>query len=120
LSSRCACTRFGRTGRRAKQRISPSELPTAARSGISQRPARNSWASTLLEHPQNGWIIGVYVVPNYRRRGIARALTDAALSWLRRTECVNAKLHASPYGRGIYEALGFTLSNEMKLPLRPD
>ena len=80
----------------------------------------DSWASTLLEHPQNGWIIGVYVVPAYRRRGIARGLTDAALAWLRRTECVEAKLHASPYGRGIYESLGFTLTNEMKLPLRPD
>jgi GNAT superfamily N-acetyltransferase len=80
----------------------------------------DSWASTLLVHPQNGWIIGVYVMPEYRRRGVARALTDAALSWLRGTECVEAKLHASPYGRGIYEALGFTLTNEMKLPLRPD
>lgn len=80
----------------------------------------DSWASTLLEHPQNGWIIGVYVMPEYRRRGVARALTDAALNWLRRTECVEAKLHASPYGRGIYESLGFTLTNEMKLPLRAD
>jgi GNAT superfamily N-acetyltransferase len=80
----------------------------------------DSWASTLLEHPQNGWIIGVYVVPEYRRRGIARALTEAALSWLRSTECVEAKLHASPYGRGIYDSLGFALTNEMKLSLRPD
>lgn len=80
----------------------------------------DSWASALLEHPQNGWIIGVYVVPEYRRRGIAQALTEAALTWLRSTECVEAKLHASPYGRGIYEALGFTLTNEMKLPLRTD
>ena len=80
----------------------------------------DSWATALLEHPQNGWIIGVYVAPEYRRRGIARALTDAALSWLRSTECVDAKLHASPYGRGIYESLGFALTNEMKLSLRQD
>jgi GNAT superfamily N-acetyltransferase len=80
----------------------------------------DSWAVTLLEHPQNGWIIGVYVVPEYRRRGIARALTDAALTWLRGTECVEARLHASPYGRGIYESLGFELTNEMKLPLQAD
>jgi GNAT superfamily N-acetyltransferase len=80
----------------------------------------DSWASALLEHPQNGWIIGVYVVPACRRRGIARALTDAALNWLRQTACVDAKLHASPYGRAIYESLGFTLTNEMKLSLRSD
>jgi GNAT superfamily N-acetyltransferase len=80
----------------------------------------DSWAVTLLERPQNGWIIGVYVVPEYRRRGIARALTDAALTWLRGTECVEARLHASPYGRGIYESLGFELTNEMKLQLQAD
>jgi len=80
----------------------------------------DSWASTLLEHPQNGWIIGVYVLPEYRRRGVARALTDAALGWLRGTGCFEAKLHASPFGHGIYESLGFTLTNEMKLPLRTD
>jgi GNAT superfamily N-acetyltransferase len=80
----------------------------------------DSWASALVEHPQNGWIIGVFVVPAYRRRGIARALTGAALSWLRNTECLDAKLHASPFGRGIYESLGFSLTNEMKLTLRSD
>jgi GNAT superfamily N-acetyltransferase len=77
----------------------------------------DSWASTLLERPKTGWIIGVYVLPHYRRRGIARALTAAALSWLRGTSCTEVKLHASPYGRGIYESLGFELTNEMKLAL---
>jgi GNAT superfamily N-acetyltransferase len=77
----------------------------------------DSWATTLLERPKTGWIIGVYVLPHHRRRGIARALTDAALSWLRATSCIEAKLHASPYGRGIYESLGFELTNEMKLAL---
>jgi GNAT superfamily N-acetyltransferase len=77
----------------------------------------DSWTSTLLVRPQSGWIIGVYVLPGYRRRGIARELTGAALTWLRATQCSEAKLHASPFGRGIYEAMGFALTNEMKLTL---
>jgi ribosomal protein S18 acetylase RimI-like enzyme len=77
----------------------------------------DSWASTLQVRPRTGWIIGVYVLPEYRRRGIARALTDAALAWLRGTRCDEAKLHASPYGLGIYESIGFELTNEMKLKL---
>jgi len=77
----------------------------------------DSWASTLQTRPRTGWIIGVYVLPAHRRHGIARALTDAALSWLRGAGCAEAKLHASPYGRGIYESIGFTLSNEMTLAL---
>lgn len=77
----------------------------------------DGWASTLLTRPKTGWIIGVYVVPEFRRCGIARALTDAALRWLRGTSCTEVKLHASPFGRGIYESMGFELTNEMRLKL---
>ena len=77
----------------------------------------DSWFTTLLQRPQLGWIIGVYVLPEYRRHGIARALTEAAVSWLRRAGCSEVKLHASPFGRGIYESLGFARTYEMKLKL---
>jgi GNAT superfamily N-acetyltransferase len=77
----------------------------------------DSWGSTLQTRPRTGWIIGIYVLPAHRRLGIARALTNAALGWLRGAGCAEAKLHASPFGRGIYESLGFTLTNEMKLSL---
>jgi GNAT superfamily N-acetyltransferase len=77
----------------------------------------DSWFATLLQRPHLGWIIGVYVLPEYRRRGIARALTEAAVTWLRHAGCNHVKLHASPFGRGIYESMGFALTNEMKLKL---
>ena len=77
----------------------------------------DSWTSTLLARPQTGWIIGVYVLPKFRRRGLARELTGATLAWLRGTQCSEAKLHASPFGRRIYEEMGFALTNEMKLIL---
>jgi GNAT superfamily N-acetyltransferase len=77
----------------------------------------DGWPSTLLRRSANGWIIGVYVRPEFRGRGIARALSSASVEWLRGTGCKKAKLHASPFGRGIYESLGFTSSNEMELTL---
>jgi GNAT superfamily N-acetyltransferase len=77
----------------------------------------DSWQAQLHVRPHIGWIIGVYVVPEYRRRGIARSLTTAAVDWLRASGCRRAKLHASPYGREIYVDLGFTSGNEMELGL---
>jgi GNAT superfamily N-acetyltransferase len=77
----------------------------------------DGWHSKLVRRSANGWIIGVYVRPEFRGRGVARALSSASLEWLRGTGCKKAKLHASPFGRGIYESLGFTNSNEMELTL---
>ena len=77
----------------------------------------DGWHSTLVRRSTIGWIIGVYVRPEFRGRGIARALSSASVEWLRGTGCKKAKLHASPFGRGIYESLGFKDSNEMELPL---
>ncbi len=77
----------------------------------------DGWQAALRHRSSIGWIIGVYVLPEYRSRGVARELTRASVEWLRGTGCKKAKLHASPFGRGIYEALGFTDSNEMELTL---
>jgi ribosomal protein S18 acetylase RimI-like enzyme len=62
-----------------------------------------------------GYIIGVYVRPEFRRRGIARALTVAATEWLLAIGCRVVRLHASEAGRHVYPALGFVPSNEMEL-----
>ena len=64
---------------------------------------------------RRGNILNVYVRPESRRQGIARALMDAALEWVRanRVDCVI--LHASAEGRSLYEQLGFEPTNEMRL-----
>lgn len=64
---------------------------------------------------RNGLIFGVHVDPQYRGRGIATRLTESAVSFLRERKPWAIRLHASPFGRPIYEKLGFTPTNEMQL-----
>jgi ribosomal protein S18 acetylase RimI-like enzyme len=64
---------------------------------------------------KRGYVFGVRVDPAYRRRGIATALTREAIEFLRAVGCVRVRLHASRFGRPIYERLGFVPTNEMEL-----
>ncbi|NCJ06321.1 GNAT family N-acetyltransferase [Synechococcales cyanobacterium C] len=47
----------------------------------------------------DGYIWGVYVVPAYRRQGIASALTQTAADYLISLGCTQAMLNASPSGQ---------------------
>jgi len=62
-----------------------------------------------------GYVFGVRVAPTHRRRGIARRLTEGSIAFLRARGCAKIRLHASPFGRRIYEGLGFRPTNEMEL-----
>ena len=64
-----------------------------------------------------GYIWNVYVEPDYRRRGIATKLTKRAIAYLHSLNCTHAILHASVYGKPVYEKLGFVPKNEMILEL---
>lgn len=66
-----------------------------------------------------GWIMDVCVLPEYRRRGLARKLTEHILGWLRQRGVVMARLSASEQAKqvGLYEKLGFSFTNEMRLRL---
>jgi len=64
-----------------------------------------------------GYIANVYVEERHRRSGAARALTRAAIDWLRSIGCGVVRLQASTQGRPVYESLGFTPSGEMELTL---
>ncbi|HTX34681.1 MAG TPA: GNAT family N-acetyltransferase [Bryobacteraceae bacterium] len=65
-----------------------------------------------------GNILNVYCEPAHRRRGMARALMEVALAWCAANQVGAVILHASPHGRALYESLGFTATNEMRL-IRP-
>jgi ribosomal protein S18 acetylase RimI-like enzyme len=64
---------------------------------------------------RNGYIFGVHVDAPYRGRGIATKLTENAIAFLRSRDPWSIRLHASPFGRPIYEKLGFAATNEMQL-----
>jgi GNAT superfamily N-acetyltransferase len=65
-----------------------------------------------------GNILNVYTEPEHRRRGMARALMQIALDWCAANQVGAVILHSSPEGRALYESLGFTPTNEMRL-IRP-
>jgi len=64
---------------------------------------------------RQAYVLGMYVMPDYRRAGIARQLMEATL------ECATAAgvpvitLHASHVGKALYEQLGFRPTPEMRL-----
>jgi GNAT superfamily N-acetyltransferase len=64
-----------------------------------------------------GNILNVYTRPDYRRRGVARALMQVALDWCRANGIKSVILHASADGRALYENLGFASTNEMRILL---
>jgi GNAT superfamily N-acetyltransferase len=68
--------------------------------------------------PFRAWVQNVYTEPEFRRRGLARLLMERAVAWCRAEGMANISLHASEFGRPLYEALGFLPTNEMRLRLR--
>jgi ribosomal protein S18 acetylase RimI-like enzyme len=60
-----------------------------------------------------GYLLNVFVDPEFRRRGLAHALVDRCLAEAHRRRLCVVALHSSDAGRGIYEALGFRTTNEM-------
>jgi GNAT superfamily N-acetyltransferase len=65
----------------------------------------------------SAYITSIYVAPEHRRQGIATRITQAAVDWAREHGCVVVRLRASDSGRRVYEALGFTPTDEMELRL---
>lgn len=53
------------------------------------------------------WVALVLVDDRYRRRGIARALMEAALAYLDALGVETVRLDATPLGQPLYEQLGF-------------
>ena|SRR5215831_19978765 len=72
------------------------------------------WPGT---QPRRAWIQNVYVVPEFRRRGIAREIMRTLIDWCRAQGFNAVSLHASAEGRPLYEQLGFEATNEMRLGL---
>ena len=77
------------------------------------------WPGDLHESkPHRAMILNVYVERDCRRRGIARMLMNEMIGWCRDNGFARVGLHSSAEGRALYEGLGFTPTNEMRLDLR--
>jgi GNAT superfamily N-acetyltransferase len=63
------------------------------------------------------YLMSMYTEKAHRGRGHATRLTRAAVQWSQRSGYTVLLLHASRFGRPIYEGEGFEASNEMRLYL---
>jgi len=59
-------------------------------------------------------VVNVYTEPDWRHRGVARALMQALMAWAADRGFDRVVLHASDDGRPLYTSLGFVATNEMR------
>lgn len=60
-----------------------------------------------------GYLLNVFVEPEYRGRRLAHALVDLCMAEARRRRMKVVALHTSDAGRPIYESFGFRSTSEM-------
>ncbi len=75
-------------------------------------------SSPLDPNPKRPMVVNVYTDPLHRRKGIARKLMELIIEWCRVEGFGCILLHASDEGKPLYESMGFTVTNEMRLMLR--
>jgi GNAT superfamily N-acetyltransferase len=69
---------------------------------------------------REAYIMNMYTMPQWRRRGIAARLLEMAINHVRQNDCRKISLHVMPKGRSIYEKAGFRpIDTEMRLDLNP-
>ena len=73
------------------------------------------WMDT---QPLRAYLLNFYTAPEARGRGYAKQILEAAVAECRTRGAHVITLHASRFGRPIYERFGFTQSTEMML--RPE
>jgi GNAT superfamily N-acetyltransferase len=68
---------------------------------------------------QSAYIMNMYTLPAWRGRGVATALLNRVLDYIKTTPCRSVSLHATEQGRSLYERVGFLGTDEvMGLELR--
>ena len=69
----------------------------------------------MHEEPVRAYLLNFYVDPEFRGQGLAHALLKTVIEETRRLGIKVVSLHASVFGKPLYERNGFELSNEMIL-----
>jgi GNAT superfamily N-acetyltransferase len=66
----------------------------------------------------DGYIMNMYTIPSYRKKGIAERLLNEIIEFLKDREIYTVSLHATNDGRKLYEKVGFIAKDsEMVLKL---
>jgi GNAT superfamily N-acetyltransferase len=63
------------------------------------------------------YILSMYTEPGHRGQGVASRIVQEMIRWSRAHRYGRVILHASRFGRSVYERLGFGDGSEMRLPL---
>ena len=71
----------------------------------------------LHTEPGRPYLLNFYTAPEARGRGLANILLKACVDECRTRGCRVVTLHASKFGRPIYEKFGFEQTNEMMIKL---
>lgn len=79
---------------------------------VLPRPLERGAGTALVA--REGIVLNAYTEPEHRRRGLARGLMESLLAWTQANDLPRVVLHASVFGRPLYEQLGFTPGNEMR------
>jgi GNAT superfamily N-acetyltransferase len=66
---------------------------------------------------RSGWVFNVVTDPQWRKQGYSRACMTSLLAWFEDQSVRNVELLASDAGQGLYQELGFTVSNEPAMRL---
>ena len=69
----------------------------------------------MHSEPQRAYLLNFYVAPEMRRQGLARKLLELAVAEAKARGIKVVTLHASKFGKPVYEQYGFKMSNEMIL-----
>jgi len=69
--------------------------------------------------PVRAYLLNFYTAPEVRGRGLAGSLVDRCVEEARVRGCEVVTLHASKFGKPIYEKKGFKQTNEMMLLFNP-
>jgi GNAT superfamily N-acetyltransferase len=95
----------------AEHANTPEEQILAA-AGIYLQPFPPHW---MHDEPRRAYLLNFYTAPEARGRGYAKQLVQACIDESRAQGCTVITLHASQYGRPIYEKFGFEPTTEMML-----
>ena len=69
----------------------------------------------LHAEPRRAYLLNFYVAPQARRQGLARKLLALTVGDAKARGIEVVTLHASKFGKPLYERSGFVMSNEMRL-----